>query len=148
MISLRSLLATVVIFVAWSVMDFVIHQFILSSAYAATADMWRPMAEMKLALMHAVVFFKTFVFVYIFSRFFADKGIGAGFVYGILFGLATGFSMGYGTFAVQPLPHDIALTWFIGTTAEGGVAGLLVGAIVIQTPGDAVIAASVDEETV
>ena len=148
MISLRSLLAMVAIFAAWSVMDYIIHQIILSSAYAATATMWRPIAEMKLALIHAVVAFKTFVFVYIFSRFFADKGIGAGLVYGILFGLGTGFSMGYGTFAVQPLPHDVALTWFIGTAAEGAVAGLLVGAIVIQAPGDAVTAASVDEESV
>lgn len=148
MISVRSLVAMISIYATWSVMDYVIHQIILSSAYAATADMWRPMEEMKLGLMHAVVAFTTFVFVYVFSRFFADKGVHAGLVYGTLFGLSAGFSMGYGTYSVQPLPHDIALTWFVGTAAEGAVAGLLVGAIVTQTPGDAVTAASVSEEEV
>ncbi len=130
MISLRSLLAMVTIFVAWSVMDFVIHQLILGDDYAATAGMWRPMEDMKMELIYAVVAFSAFVFVYIYSRFFTEKSINAGVMFGILFGLCTGFSMGYGTYAVQPLPHDVALTWFIGTTVEGAVAGLLVGAIV------------------
>jgi len=85
---------------------------------------------MKLGLIHAVVAFTTFVFVYIYSRFFVEKRITTGLTYGILFGLSTGFSMGYGTYAVQPLLNEIALTWFIGTTLEGAVAGLLVGAIV------------------
>ncbi len=137
MISQRSLLAMVAIFVAWSVMDFVIHQLILGDDYAATANMWRPMEEMKMELIYAVVAFTTFVFVYIYSRFFTDKSINAGVMFGILFGLGTGFSMGYGTYAVQPLPHDVALTWFIGTTVEGAVAGLLVGAIVKPAVDDA-----------
>ena len=123
-------MAMVAIFVAWSVMDFVIHQLILGDDYAATANMWRPMEEMKMELMYAVVAFTAFVFVYIYSRFFADRSVHSGVMFGILFGLCTGFSMGYGTYAVQPLPHDVALTWFIGTTIEGAVAGLLVGAIV------------------
>jgi len=123
-------MAMVAIFISWSAMDFVIHQLILGDDYAATADMWRPMAEIKMELMYAVVAFTAFVFVYIYSRFFTDKSINAGLMFGILFGLCTGFSMGYGTYAVQPLPHDVALTWFIGTTVEGAVAGLLVGTIV------------------
>ena len=130
MISVRSLWAMAAIFVAWCAMDFVIHQLILGSSYAATAAMWRPLAEMKMELMYAVIAFSVFVFVYIYSRFFADKGIGAGLMYGVLFGLSTGLSMGYGTYAVQPLLHDIALARFIGSTAEGAVAGLLVGVIV------------------
>ena len=130
MISLRSVWAMVAIFVAWSVMDFVIHQLILGDAYAATADMWRPMAEMKMELMYAVVAFTAFVFVYIYFRFFREKSVNAGVMYGILFGLTSGFSMGYGTYAVQPLLHEIALTWFIGVTIEGAVAGLLAGIIV------------------
>tara|TARA_Y100001960_G_C14577393_1_gene778959 strand:- start:239 stop:634 length:396 start_codon:yes stop_codon:yes gene_type:complete len=124
----------VVIFVAWSVMDFVIHQVILGDDYAATAAMWRPMKEMRMELIYYVVAFAAFVFVYIYSRFFSDKSVSAGVMFGILFGLSTGFSMGYGTYAVQPLPHDIALTWFIGTTDQGAVAGLLVGAIVKPAP--------------
>ena len=68
MISLRSLMAMVASFVAWSGMDFVIHQLILDDDYAATASMWRPMENMKMELIYAVVAFSAFVFVYIYSR--------------------------------------------------------------------------------
>lgn len=136
MISLRSLVAMVTIFVAWSVTDFVIHQVILGDDYAATAHMWRPMAEMKMELIYSVVAFATFAFVYIYSRFFSDKSVSAGVMFGILFGLSTGFSMWYGTHAIQPLLHDIARTWFIDTTVQVAIAGLLVCAIVKLTADD------------
>ena len=145
MISIRSLVAMGAIFISWSIIDYITHFVILSPAYGETASMWRPLEEMKETLIYSVVAFTTFVFVYIFSRFFADKGVLAGLTYGILFGLSSGFSMGYGTFAVQPLPHDIALTWFIGTTVEGAVAGLLVGVIVTPRPGDKVTEDEVEE---
>jgi Amt family ammonium transporter len=44
----------VAVFVAWQVMDFVLHGLILGSTYQATAPLWRPMAEMKMGLMRVV----------------------------------------------------------------------------------------------
>jgi len=40
--------AVIAVFVAWSLMDFVMHGVILASSYAATQALWRPMNEMKL----------------------------------------------------------------------------------------------------
>ncbi|MEZ4762670.1 MAG: hypothetical protein R3C26_05515 [Calditrichia bacterium] len=35
-------LTGIVVFLVWSALDFVIHVVILSDAYEATKDMWRP----------------------------------------------------------------------------------------------------------
>ena len=38
-----------VVFILWAVIGFVVNGVILRSAYEATAELWRPMAEMKWA---------------------------------------------------------------------------------------------------
>jgi hypothetical protein len=73
----RSLLAVLAIFVAWSAMDFLLHGVFLTSSYAATAALWRPMPEMKMGLISFTILVSAFVFVYIYYRFFAEKTLGA-----------------------------------------------------------------------
>jgi hypothetical protein len=51
----RVILAVVAVFLAWSLMDFVIHGAILASSYAATPSLWRPMNEMKMPVMYLSV---------------------------------------------------------------------------------------------
>ena len=60
----------------------------------------------------------------------ANRSVGTGLKYGLVLGVATGMSMGYGTYAVMPLPYVLALSWFLATVVQSGVAGLLVGLIV------------------
>jgi hypothetical protein len=43
----RFVLAAFAVFMAWSVLDFLIHGLPLQSTYEATASLWRPMGEMK-----------------------------------------------------------------------------------------------------
>jgi hypothetical protein len=125
----RVVLAIVAVFIAWGVMDFVIHGMILRSSYAATASLWRPMAEMKTSLMYFSVFIAALTFVLIYSLFFSRKGISIGLKYGLLFGLSTGVSMGYGSYSVMPIPYYMAFTWCFGSVGEALVGGLIVGSI-------------------
>jgi len=62
----RVLIAILLVYLAWFGLDFVIHQLILGGAYAATAQFWRPMEEMKMGLMQivSVVAAASFVLVY------------------------------------------------------------------------------------
>ena len=122
-------LATIAVFAAWSVMDFIIHGMILGSRYAATASLWRPMAEMKMGVMYIAVFISAFAFVMIFSQFFSKKGMAAGLKYGLWFGLSAGVSMGYGSYSVMPIPYYMALTWFLGSLIEAAIGGLILGVI-------------------
>jgi hypothetical protein len=126
----RITLAVVAVFVAWSVLDFVIHGVILAQTYKDTAQLWRPMEQMKMGLMRVVVGISAVVFVCLYACFVGKKSVGTALRFGLLFGLGAGISMGYGTYAVQPIPYRIALTWFLGTVVECAVAGLLVGAMV------------------
>ena len=126
----RYLLAVLAVFVAWSVLDFVIHGLILTSTYAATAQFWRPMAEMKMGLMKAVTIVAAACFTGIYAGLIRPKSTSVGMKFGLLFGLGSGFSMGFGTYSVMPLPVYLAAVWFVGTLLEGIVAGLIVSAIV------------------
>ena len=47
-------LASVLVFVVWSVLDFVLHGLILQSAYAEQPDLWRPQDEMSMPLIWVV----------------------------------------------------------------------------------------------
>ena len=126
----RALIAMVAVFVAFSILDFIIHNLVLMDAYASTAVLWRPQEEMKFSLIYLSTGIAAVVFVYVYARFFGEKNLGNGLRYGFFIGLAWGVGMGYGTYAVMPLPYALALGWFLGTLVEFIVAGLLVGLIV------------------
>lgn len=126
----RIILAVLAVFVAWSVIDFEIHGVLLAKTYQDTAQLWRPMAEMKMGLMRLVVLISATVFVSLYAFFMSKKSVATAVKFGLLFGLGAGISMGYGTYSVQPIPYKIAITWFLGTTLEATVGGLLVGLIV------------------
>jgi len=126
----KTVLSVIAVFVAWSVLDFLIHGVILKSAYEATANLWRPMNEMKMNVMHVAVFIASFSFAWIYGRMISNKSIATGLRYGLWWGLGAGVSMGYGTYSVMPIPYLMALVWFLGSLMEGAVAGLIVGGIV------------------
>ena len=126
----RAIIAIVAIFVAWSILDFGIHMILLKDAYTDTASLWRPMNEMKMGLLYVTTFIVVILFVSIYSLLVSNKGLVTGIKYGLLFGLAFGISMGYGSYAVMPIPYSMALTWFLSSVVEITIGGLILGAIV------------------
>jgi hypothetical protein len=127
---MRKLLATVVVWVVWEALDFLIHGVVLKTAYEDTASLWRPEGEMKMMLMYGVVFVAAFAFVMIWDRLIQKKGLIPGLSYGLWFGLATGIGMGYGTYAVMPLPYSMAATWFWGSIVQGAIGGVILSYII------------------
>jgi hypothetical protein len=126
----RIILAILAVFVCWAVLDFVFHGLILASSYAATPQLWRPMAEMKMGLMYFTVLITAAAFVYIYARFVTDKGTKTAALYGLVFGIGSGISMGYGTYSVMPIPYAMAFVWFAGAVIEFTIGGLVAGLIV------------------
>ena len=126
----KIIMSVIAVFIAWSIMDFIIHEMILGSSYAATASLWRPMGEMKMGVMYIAVLIVAIAFVVIFARFFSKKGIVTGLKYGLWFGIGAGVSMGYGSYSVMPIPYHMAFTWFLGSVIEAAVGGLSLGAII------------------
>ena len=126
----KALVATVVVFIVWGVMDFIIHGMILQSAYASTPTLWRPQAEIRMPTLYLSVLIGALAFCVIYSTLIKPKSALNALQFGLWYGIASGIGMGYGTYAVQPIPYMMALTWFLGTTAEAVVGGLIVGAMI------------------
>ena len=121
--------SVIIVFVLWSILDFVIHQLILGASYQATANLWRPMAQMKMGLMYVVAFLVSISFTCLYALFVSNRGIKTGFFFGLLYGLGAGISMGYGTYSYMPIPYHMAFTWFLGTVVKFSLAGMIVGGI-------------------
>ena len=125
----KTILSIIVIFIAWSLLDFVIHGILLEQSYAATAHLWRPMEEMNMPLMYLVTLAYIACFVLIYAIFIRNKSLLTGIKFGALFGTAAGISMGFGSFSYMPIPLSLAVSWFAGMLLESIVAGALVGLI-------------------
>jgi len=125
----RSTLAVFIIFIVWSILDFVIHGMLLQDIYKSTASLWRPMEEMNMTVMHLVTLAYAACFVVIYSVFVKDRSISNGLKFGLLFGLAAGISMGFGSYSYMPIPLSLALSWFAGTLVQSIIAGALVGTV-------------------
>ena len=126
----KLILAVVAVFIAWSILDFILHGLLLRSAYEATANLWRPMDQMNMPLIYFVTLVFTLCFVLIYGLLVGQKSLASGIRFGALFGLATGISMGFGSYSYMPIPLTLAWSWFLGSWIEAIVAGAIVGAIV------------------
>jgi hypothetical protein len=125
----RYLLSVVIVFILWSVLDFVLHGVILSQAYQATAQLWRSMEEMKTGLMYLSSLLTAAAFVGAYALLAADKSVKTGTLYGIMMGLFSGIPMALGSYSYMPITCYIALVWFCGSVILMTLAGLCIGAI-------------------
>ena len=125
----RTIWAVVAVFIAWAILDFILHGLLLRSTYEATANLWRPTEQMNMPLMYFVTLVLTVCFVLIYGLMVGQKSLASGIRFGALFGLATGISMGFGSYSYMPIPLTLAWSWFIGSWVEAITAGAIVGAI-------------------
>ena len=126
----RTIGAVVAVFIAWSILDFILHGLLLRPTYEATANLWRPMDQMNMPLMYFVTLVFTVCFVLIYGLLVGQKSLASGIRFGALFGLATGITMGFGSYSYMPIPLTLAWSWFFGSWIEAITAGAIVGAIV------------------
>ena len=126
----RIIWAVVAVFIVWSILDFILHGWLLRSTYEATANLWRPMNQMNMPMMYVVTLVFTTCFVLIYSFLVGQKSLTSGIRFGALFGLATGISMGFGSYVYMPIPLTLAFSWFFGSWIEAIVAGAVAGAII------------------
>ena len=126
----KTLVATIVVFLAWEVLDAFMHGVILGGAYASTPALWRPRAEMKLLLLLLTVLATALCFCTIYAKWIQPRGIQTGLLFGLWFGIALGIGMGFGSYAVIPIPSVMAITWFLGSAVEGAAGGLIAAALI------------------
>jgi hypothetical protein len=125
----KYLLASLAVFIVWSILDFVVHGMVLSGIYASTASLWRPMEEMNMGLMRSVSALSALAFTAIYVYHVKGGSMAAGAKYGLLFGLATGIPMGFGSYGYMPIPYSLAWGWFFCSVVAGVLGGAVAGAI-------------------
>jgi len=126
----RTFAAIALAFIAWSVLDFVLHGVLLKPTYEATASLWRPMDQMNMPLMSLVTLVVVSCFVLIYQFFVKEKSLSTGIRYGVLLGLATGISMGLGSYVYTPIPMSLALSWMFGNWVEVIAVGAIAGFVI------------------
>jgi len=129
----QTIWAVIAVFIAWSILDFLIHGVFLKSIYEETSNLWRPEDEMNMLLMSTITLIFSACFVAIYSYLINPKSLQSGFLYGGIFGMAVGVSMGFGSYCYMPIPMSLAFSWFIGSLVEITLAGIIVG-LIIKAP--------------
>jgi len=126
----KTALAAFLIFVLWTLMDFVIHGLILAETYLRLVPLIRAPAEMKLAVVNLVMAVNVLCFVGIYTAWIGGKSPKRALSYAGVYGLASGVTMGLGTYAAIPIPQVLAWGWFLGywleCIAAGGILAWLV----------------------
>ena len=124
----RLILGIVLVFAVVWVTDFLIHGLWLQSRYAATMTLWRSQDDMQKHIVWLFLgqFVFSVAFVTIWAQGFAThRQVACGILYGLfmaLFSQAATFI----SFAVQPLPRDIAVKWVLSGLLQGMLIGVLV----------------------
>ncbi len=126
----RLIISIVVVFIAITVTDILIHGVWLSSLYGATNELWRPEAEMSSAKymgwLHAAHALAAITFTTLWAVGFAQNAkLSCGIKFGLFMAL---FSQAHTliSYAVQPLPLELVWKWL----ASGAVQGILIGMVV------------------
>jgi hypothetical protein len=130
----RLLISIIVVFVAITVTDILIHGVWLSSRYGETNELWRPEDEMSsgkyMGWLHAGHALAAITFTILWAAGFAAPAakISSAVKFGLCMAL---FSQAHTliTYGVQPVPLDIIGKWFLG----GIVQGIILGVVVFYT---------------
>jgi hypothetical protein len=117
------------VFVVIAVWEAIVNMVLLASAYQATANLWRPMAEMKIGLFYVIYLIVAFFFTLIFSKGYEGKGVVEGLRYGFYVGMMMAVPMAYGTYAFMPIPYSLALQWFLYGLIEYVLCGMAVALV-------------------
>ncbi len=130
----RFIIASVVVYVAFQVMEFLVNNIILMSQYEALQNLWRPDMASKMWLMYLAGVLVAFLFTYIFIKGREGKGLAEGFRYGLIIWAFVAVPMSLGFYGMLPIPFKLALWWIIFSLVEYVIAGLIVAAIYKPAP--------------
>jgi hypothetical protein len=119
----------VAVYLVVAILDWIINTMLMASAYASTVELWRPEGEIKMWVIFVCYLFFAFFFTFIFSKGYEGKGIWEGVRYGLYVSGMMAIPAVYMSYATMPLPYAIAFQWFIYTSAEYVIAGVVLALI-------------------
>jgi len=83
----------------------------------------------KMWIIHITNFIFSFLFVYIFTKGYENKGIVEGLRFGLIIGLLMNVVGMFNQYAVYPLPFSLAIQWFIYGIIQYVICGAVAASI-------------------
>ena len=125
----RYLIASIAVFVAYVVINFIIHSVILMGTYDSLKGIWRPDMMEKMWVVWIVNLVFAFLFTYIFTKGYENKGWLEGIRYGLLIGLLVSGVGAFTQYAVYPLPLTLVIQWFVYGLIQITICGIVAALI-------------------
>lgn len=125
----KMMISTIVVYIVYEVLNFIIHGLILSSTYESLQHLWRPEMQQMMWIMYVSELLLAFFFVYIFAKGYEGKGLMEGVRYGLIIG---GFMLVPGMLAqytVYALPFSLVVYWLIFGFIQLVIIGIIVALI-------------------
>ncbi len=125
-------IATVAVFVAMAIIQYVVHGVMLTGWYMEYPAYWRSPEAMMRKMYWMYVGYLVFaaLFTYIYTRGYEGKaGMGEGMRYGVLIGALVGIPKMFIDHAVFFYPGKIILSWCIAMIVMCAILGIIVGMI-------------------
>jgi hypothetical protein len=105
-------LAFVAVFITAEILNAVVYNFILGSAFGSL-PVWRADMKSLMWIYPVITLVGSFFFTFIFSKGYEGKGIAEGVRYGLYTGIWLSLGMAYGTYGMVDIPYGMTLQWFI-----------------------------------
>lgn len=125
----RFIIASIVVFIIIQATDWLLHGVLLASYYRELAHLWRPDMMSYMWLMVLGSLFFSFMFVFIFTKGYEERGVIEGARYGLFVGLLVNVPGMIGQYAMYPLPLNLPLIWIAYGMIEMVFAGMAAAAI-------------------
>ncbi len=127
----------IAVYVVMSLLNFLIHNVLLKETYMTLVGtgMMRGEAAGTMWIYFVTALVVSFFFSLIFSKGYEGKGVGEGLRFGLYVGLMMATPFAYDSYASYPIPYHLALQWFLYTTVEYVVLGVVVAAVFGKSKG-------------
>lgn len=130
----RFILAGLAVFIVWEILTYVIHTLIMGGLYEASSHLWRQDMAQKMWIMTVTAFVFSFLFVYIFTKGYENRGIGEGFRFGLLIGVFYTLPHIFDQFVIYPVDFLMAIQWFIFGIIEFIIIGMVAAVVYRPKP--------------
>ena len=123
-------IGSIVVFILWAGLEWVIHGILLKPLYMETKSLWRPDADVNMGLYFTIIFLVAVSFTAVYVKLISDKSVRTGLMYGLILGFGMAISDAYIDFVFMPIPYELALYWFLAIWFEITVAGAALGLVI------------------
>lgn len=127
----RYVIASLAVFVAMLILDFIFHSGLMTPVYDQIQGIWRSDAEMMKLMPIGYIFtlLWAFLFCYIFIRGREGKGLIEGIRFGVVMALFYSLISSIWQWTMYPIPFRLVMYWFFFGLVEMAILGIVAAVI-------------------